>query len=359
VRRWLRWWRAPGRALLLAALGCSYDPKARSGFVDCDPRTGWCPAGLVCALVEERRVCVTPGSSDAGPLEEITPPRPDAAAPDRAVVPDAPGAPDLAAPELAGDVSVGAQPDGPPADVALSDAPGIDRPADLPPAFTCPSGPGPTMVAIESRYCIDSTEVTHQQYFDFLRDGRRPPASQLPAHCAGNDLNPDDDAGWSVPVGRARFPVNHVDWCDAYTYCAWAGKRLCGKIGGKELSVADARDFRVSQWVRACTKGGTQEFPYPGAYDPARCDTGKPEDPDQTHEVGRRTCEGGYPGIFDMSGNVQEWIDLCTGADCFMMGGSYAARNANSGEESHCQLGGYPERRTNHWAASGFRCCSQ
>ena len=64
----------------------------------------------------------------------------------------------------------------------------------------------------------------------------------------------------SEPGADPEHPVTHVDFCDAVAFCAWAGKRLCGKIGGGELSFAELSLASESQWFAAC--GG----PEPGSF---------------------------------------------------------------------------------------------
>jgi formylglycine-generating enzyme len=92
----------------------------------------------------------------------------------------------------------------------------------------CPEGlPGPTLVGIPAPtgpYCIDSTEVTVEQYQKFV--ATQPSLAGQPASCAFNTSV--GEAG-DPDTKTARKPML-VNWCNAWLYCAWAGKRLCGRI---------------------------------------------------------------------------------------------------------------------------------
>jgi formylglycine-generating enzyme required for sulfatase activity len=161
------------------------------------------------------------------------------------------------------------------------------------------------MIAIpaDTPYCIDATEVTVAQYHEFFRDGTKP---ALPLECAGktgyDSFNSDADP---------KFPAE-AEWCDAWSYCAWAGKHLCGKIGGGATPMGGLGLTGTSQWYRACSRDSTREYPY-GPYVAGNCNDGNPSG--SLGEVGSfKKCEGGYDGIFDMSGNLAEWENACTPA---------------------------------------------
>jgi sulfatase modifying factor 1 len=211
---------------------------------------------------------------------------------------------------------------------------------------------------------IDPTEVTQAQYQQFL-------ATQVPTEgqeglCSWNtsyapavspDCDPPNDPNY------LNRPIICIDWCDAVAYCKWAGRHLCGRIGGGSILPQDGNDPAKSEWYAACSKGGSRPYAYPygASYIKDKCNTGlqhvTPVD------VGYYTeCEGGYPGIFDMSGNVEEWEDACdSGAangpsedGCLIRGGAFWSDD----KQSRCDSSSKPPRSgvSHDW---GFRCCGE
>ena len=201
----------------------------------------------------------------------------------------------------------------------------------------CPTGHG-TMVEVHDAggltFCIDSTEVRNDAYGAFLSatDGGNVDAS-LPVACPAGDHD-------VPPNGAGDLPMTGESWCDAYAYCAWAGKRLCGKTSSGDAS--------TGEWYTACTNGTSQQYPYGNTRVPTAC----VDSPTALSPVGSHPqCEGGVPGLFDMVGNVNEWIDNCSGTVCSNMGGSYATQGTCSADSPY----GRTIRGT---AFIGFRCCS-
>lgn len=201
-------------------------------------------------------------------------------------------------------------------------------------------------------YCIDATEVTRTAYAEWL--GTSPTTTGQPSACSFNaDYIPSVE--WP-PDAMGQHPVVGIDWCDAYAYCIGVGKRLCGKIGGGDNAYADIGDASKSQWFNACSKGWTQPYPYGQAYDPQKCNT---KDTGIGHSVATGSllsCEGGYPGIFDLSGNVWEWEDSCDGAGmCHARGGAF-----NYAGETWAKCVFYVDGSPIAYRGNdiGFRCCS-
>jgi formylglycine-generating enzyme len=224
----------------------------------------------------------------------------------------------------------------------------------------CPVNlPGPDLVEIVApqggSYCIDATEVTNADYGAFLL-AKGSDMSGQPTSCAWNDSYVPRD-NW--PTAKTAFPVISVDWCDAHAYCKWAGKTLCGKIGGGPNLPADRANAQLDAWFNACSRGGTRKFPYGSTFQPAACN-GQERGLEATVAVASQgQCVGGVPGLFDMSGNVAEWQDSCIvndggGSDtCMLRGGAYI----NPGNELHCGMEGSTYR--NYWYHfAGIRCCA-
>jgi formylglycine-generating enzyme len=226
----------------------------------------------------------------------------------------------------------------------------------------CAGTAGPTPVNIEGKFCIDSTEVTNAQYEEFLDAGE--PVEQ-PVVCEWNQTEGSFAAFepallWPADNDLANVAVRMVDWCDAWSYCHWAGKRLCGRVGGAPGDFEDVITDR-SELYYACTQGGELEYPYGNEFDEAACvSAGQPGPGPVASAPG---CEGGYPGVFDLSGNVAEWTGLCAdsmGADDYCQIGP-AGFNAQPYDPGGIRIWACnwaaPARRKD-FHETGFRCCS-
>jgi len=216
----------------------------------------------------------------------------------------------------------------------------------------CVGRAGPTGIRVGT-YCIDATEVTVADYKAFLAASPTEiPAP--PATCAWNTSY--TPGAW--PVAGDTLPVTDVDWCDAYMYCAWAGKRLCGAIGGGPTAPFDVDDPAVDQWFAACSAGGTRRRPYGDASaDAAVCNVVPTDGGGLWNVASSPACSGGYPGIYDLLGNATEWVDSCTGTagatdDCRIRESWYGGERS-----ADCATTGVRGRDTHH-SARGFRCCS-
>jgi formylglycine-generating enzyme required for sulfatase activity len=209
-------------------------------------------------------------------------------------------------------------------------------------------------------FCIDSTEVTNDQYATFL--AATPALSLAPAPACSFKTSFTPSAGWPAPT-KKQNPVVLVDWCDAYAYCAWAGKRLCGAIGGGPSAKASVADKNVDQWYAACSANGANVYPYGGnVYISGKCNDLESGSKGTAPVESFAGCVGGYPGIFDMNGNAYEWEDACdvsTGASdsCVIRGGSWGFSGTTYGG-CNTYFNDYVVKRSDNFNDTGFRCCS-
>lgn len=234
----------------------------------------------------------------------------------------------------------------------------------------CPSGlEGPELVFVPSPgptgYCIDATEVTQAQYQAFL--DAEPEEVAQPDRCAENPtFQPLADAqceGAYAPAEVPNHPVSCIDWCDAWSYCEWAGKHLCGRIGGGPLGDSpDVNDASASEWFNACSGLGENDYAYGDSYQLGVCNSGPDTfDYDVPPEaVGSfPDCHGTEPPfdrIVDMSGNVAEWIDACDDGGGVAPYCWEASGGSNSRSLSACAASLFGPWYDSWWF-KGFRCC--
>ena len=114
-------------------------------------------------------------------------------------------------------------------------------------------------------------------------------------------------AGSRAASVRGATPWANVSWDEARAACELAGKRLCDE----------------DEWFGACVPPGGGVYPYGEVYSAHRCNGNDHGAGGATPTGSMSECEGGYPGIFDMSGNMWEWTSTCADGRCRVRGGSF------------------------------------
>jgi sulfatase modifying factor 1 len=211
----------------------------------------------------------------------------------------------------------------------------------------------PDMVEVgssQARFCIDAFEVTNAKYLAFTQ--QHTPADLLQSGaCQPNAsfLPPVNCASTLMDSSSGELPVVCVDWCDASAYCSSVGKRLCGRIGGG----GNPRSDQADEWFLACS--GPDGRPQSGTACNDSSFDGSAMMPLAAAQI--PDCEGGVPGLFNMSGNIAEWENSCSGTDtrasCNVRGGSFL--DAPSALRCASAVGSH---RLSESAAIGIRCCA-
>ncbi len=130
----------------------------------------------------------------------------------------------------------------------------------------------PQQITLEP-FWIDRFEVSNGQYAAFL---------------AENDAAPPSNwRGSSPPVGRDSYPVRGLTWDDADAYCDWQNKRLPTE----------------AEWEVAARGEQGLLFPWGDSQ------TGVNLPSDDTYASGSVPANRSSFGVFDMAGNVWEWVD--------------------------------------------------
>jgi formylglycine-generating enzyme required for sulfatase activity len=130
-------------------------------------------------------------------------------------------------------------------------------------------------VTVEEFY-IDKFEVTNSDYREFTQ--------------ATGHRTPSDWDGGSFDANDGDKPVTMVSWFDAKAYCKWKSKRLPTE----------------TEWEKAARGTDGRRFPWGNDFDLKKLNTMGMHG--GTVTIG--TFEDGKSpyGLYDMSGNVQEWV---------------------------------------------------
>jgi hypothetical protein len=252
---------------------------------------------------------------------------------------------------------------------------------ERPPAVPTPSLGGrcaPDMVDVGGRFCIDRYEASlvdvrasrpispyfapqsgdARRAFDAFMGTTPRAAPELP-----------QPPGWELletfePKAESRVsvvPNGYVSGVLARVACENAGKRLCTRV----------------EWVSACRGERDRLFPYGEAYEAGACNVSREAHPAQalwgnasknhldprlnlvagtsgpllrrTGETERCRSDWGPDAIFDMVGNLDEWVDEPSGA---FLGGFYSRATTNGCE---ARVTEHPPSYFDY--STGVRCC--
>ncbi|MDM8520196.1 SUMF1/EgtB/PvdO family nonheme iron enzyme [Anaerolineales bacterium HSG6] len=142
-------------------------------------------------------------------------------------------------------------------------------------------------------FYIDPYEVTNNDYRSCVEAGE----CEAPTTCRYGDPTYNDD-------NKGNHPVVCTNWYQATAYCEWADKRLPTE----------------AEWEKAAR--GTDGRTYPWGNDAPTCERMNYHD-GVTLCVGETMPVGSYPegispyGLYDMSGNAEEWVQDCYDGDFY------------------------------------------
>ena len=124
-------------------------------------------------------------------------------------------------------------------------------------------------------FYIDKYEVTNKKYKSFIDATGYPPPTLW-----RNGIYPAD---------QHNYPVTNVTWFDAHAYCTWAGNRLP----------------KEEEWEKAARGPDGNKYPWGNEYDEKKANTAN----ETTMSVGSYETDRSFYGVYDMGGNVMEWVD--------------------------------------------------
>lgn len=209
-------------------------------------------------------------------------------------------------------------------------------------------------------FSIDRSEVTVAQFRRFVDATGTVTAAERAGGGSTYENGWEQRRGWTwrAPFGTpaaAAEPAVHVTYDEAAAFCRWSGKRLPRDAEWGEAAYTERRVNPPAGFVTGKT------YAYPTGDQPlgANClgDCGEVKAVDAAVTSRGRghaltgTTRPGVNGLFDMGGNVWEWVDSGGAADKRTRGGSWWY-GAASMRDGHRQS----KPRDTAVVYIGFRC---
>jgi formylglycine-generating enzyme required for sulfatase activity len=170
-------------------------------------------------------------------------------------------------------------------------------------------------------FAIDATEVTIAEFRAFARATDTRTSAEREGGGFEWSGGWQRRAGWTVyaPYGRApgsdQEPAVHVSWHEASAFCRWRGGRL--------PTMAEWRLAAYTETRGAPTDGfaSGRVYTYPVGDTPDGMNTR--ESGGQPRHAPARSTRRGVNGLYEMGGNVWEWIADRRGGEALTAGGSW------------------------------------
>ena len=184
----------------------------------------------------------------------------------------------------------------------------------------------PQHIVFLDAFWIDQTEITNIKFEIFINETAYKTDSEKRGESwvySGGKWLEQTGAYWSQPNGsgsnlrgKSEHPAVHISWNDAYAYCAWRGGRLPTE----------------AEWEKAARGTTASSYPWGNA-------SPSPQYLNYNLSIRDTVAVGSYPqgaspyNIYDLSGNVWEWVSDWYGENYYQVSPSSNPQGPSSGNK--------------------------